>query len=201
MINNIVRILKATIKNMIVAFLIIFIVHLIYKIGFEKKFKAVASLINVFAQSEIKTLEPRLEGEDLVNRPTFGSKYATLKIPSINVELPIFCGENLSILKMGIGQDSASYFPGEGGTVLLMGHNFKTFLSKLPEVKNNDVIEIETNYGKFSYKVYDKKIVGENEVDKAPIQRKEEILIIYTCWPINNIGHADKRYLVYAKAE
>ena len=80
-----------------------------------------------------------------------------------------------------------------------MGHNFKTFLAKLPEVKIDDKIEIETDYGNFSYKVYDKKIVGEDDIDKALLQRNEEILIIYTCWPINNIGHADKRYLVYAK--
>lgn len=199
MINNIVRILKATIKKMIVAFLIIFIVYLIYKIGFEKKFKAVASLINVFTQVEINSLEPKLEDNNLVNKPTFGTKYGILKISSIGVELPIYYGENLSILKLGVGQDSSYYFPGEGGTILLMGHNFKTFLAKLPEVKIDDKIEIETDYGNFSYKVYDKKIVGEDDIDKALLQRNEEILIIYTCWPINNIGHADKRYLVYAK--
>ena len=50
-----------------------------------------------------------------------------------------------------------------------------------------------------NYKVYDSKVVGENDTSEAPIKNDEEILIIYTCWPINNIGHADERYLVYAK--
>ena len=41
--------------------------------------------------------------------------------------------------------------------------------------------------------------MNENEVNKVPIQEEEEILMIYTCWPINNIGYATDRYVVYAK--
>lgn len=166
---------------------------------FEEKFEAVASLINIFAPIETKTLEPVLEGIELTNKPIYGSKYATLRIDSIDVELPVYFGESLSILKSGIGHDSESFFPGEGGTVIYMGHNFKTFLAKLPDVKINDVIEVETEYGTFDYKVYKTKVVNETDTDEAPIQRDEEMLILYTCWPINNIGHASKRYLVYAK--
>ena len=113
--------------------------------------------------------------------------------------MPVYYGESLSILKNGIGHDSRSFFPGEGGTILYMGHNFKTFLARLPETNIGDSIQIETEYGTFEYKIYDKKIVNEHDTDKAPIQQEEEILIIYTCWPINNIGHAYERYLVYAK--
>ncbi len=80
-----------------------------------------------------------------------------------------------------------------------MGHNFKTFLAKLPDLKKDDTIEVETEYGTFDYKVYNTKIVGEYDTDEAPIQKGQETLILYTCWPINNIGHASQRYLVYAK--
>ena len=80
-----------------------------------------------------------------------------------------------------------------------MGHNFKKFLARLPEVKDGDIIEVETSYGIFEYEVYDSQIVIETEVDKVPIQDKEELLMIYTCYPINNIGHAYQRYVVYAK--
>ena len=42
-------------------------------------------------------------------------------------------------------------------------------------------------------------IVKETETYKLPIQKEEEILMIYTCWPINNVTYATKRYVVYAK--
>ena len=80
-----------------------------------------------------------------------------------------------------------------------MGHNFKSFLSRLPEARIGDKIEIETSYGTFEYTIYKSSIVHETDLGAAPIQQDEEILIIYTCNPINNIGHAYQRYLVYAK--
>ena len=80
-----------------------------------------------------------------------------------------------------------------------MGHNFKSFLARLPEIKIGDKILIQTSYGTFEYTMYESKIVHETDLGAAPIQQEEERLIIYTCYPINNIGHAYQRYLVYAK--
>ena len=36
------------------------------------------------------------------------------------------------------------------------------------------------------------------DVEEVPIQSEKELLMIYTCWPINNLGHATERYVVYA---
>ena len=144
------------------------------------------------------SLEPVLENNVLINYPTYGSKYATLKIESINLELPVYYGASYTILKSGIAHDENSYFPGEGGSIILAGHNFKTFLANLPKVNLGDKIQLETTYGTFNYDVYDTQIVEETDVDKVPIQEEKEILMIYTCWPINNIGHASQRYVVYA---
>lgn len=198
--NKLLKLLKATIIKLIVAFLFIAIVLFAYKVCLEKKFETVSNFVLMFAANkEFKTLEPVLDGNILLHRPLYGSEYARIKIPSIDVDLPLYYGEALNLLKLGIGQDSNSYFPGEGGTILLMGHNFKSFLARLPETRNGDKIEIETSYGTFEYTIYDSKIVHETDLGAAPIQQKEEMLIIYTCYPINNIGHAYQRYLVYAK--
>ena len=198
--NKLFKLLKATIINLIVAFLFVAIVFCFYKTCLEEKFETVSSLIDLFAANrELKTLDPVLDGGILLHRPLYGSVYAQIKIPSIGVDLPLYYGESLDFLKNGIGHDSESYFPGEGGTILLMGHNFKSFLARLPEVNNGDKIIIETSYGTFEYTVYQSKIVHETDLGEAPIQKEEEMLIIYTCYPINNIGHAYQRYLVYAK--
>ena len=145
-----------------------------------------------------QTIEPVLEENVLVNYPTYGSKYATLKIASIDVELPVYYGANYTILKSGIAHDENSYFPGEGGSIILAGHNFKTFLANLPKVNLEDKIQLETTYRTFNYQIYDTQIIQETDVSKVPIQEEKEILMIYTCWPINNIGHASQRYVVYA---
>jgi sortase A len=42
------------------------------------------------------------------------------------------------------------------------------------------------------------QIVEETETDKLPIQKDEEKLMIYTCYPFNNIGYTTQRYVVYA---
>lgn len=198
--NNLLKTLKATIISIIVAFLFVAIIFCFYKICLEEKIETVAGLVDVFATNdEIKVLDPVLDGNILLHRPIYGTEYARLKIPSIDVDLPLYYGESLDLLKKGLGQDSNSYFPGEGGTILCMGHNFKSFLARLPEAKEGDKIQIETSYGTFEYTIYDSKIVHETDLGAAPIQQDEEMLIIYTCYPINNIGHAYQRYLVYAK--
>ena len=69
------------------------------------------------------------------------------------------------------------------------------------DLKIGDEIKITTSYGEYTYKIYDMELINETDVDKLPIQRDKEILMIYTCYPFNNIGYATQRYVVYAELE
>lgn len=207
------EIFKATIFSIIVAFCIVISIVIIFANILKEEFLMATDIIDMITikTSEVKKIKPVLQTfEDemasdetqttvLMNTPNYGSKYATLKISSIGVELPIYYGKTLNLLKNGVGHDNDSYFPGEGGSIVLMGHNYARLLGKLPNAKVGDLIEISAEYGEFNYTIYDTQIVEETEVDKVPIQDKEEILMIYTCWPINNVGYATERYVVYAK--
>ena len=198
--KKIIKILKATIISILVAFLLISIISFITVKTCKEKFEEATGLLKLITvdETKIKTLDPKLEGNVLVNYPTYGSKYATLKIDSIAINLPVYYGANYTILKSGIAHDNSSYFPGEGGSVIFAGHNFKTFLADLPKAKIGDKIEVETSYGTFNYQIYNTKIIKETQVEEVPVQKEKEILMIYTCYPINNIGHASQRYVVYA---
>lgn len=200
MIKKILKIVRATIFSLIVALLFVFIITIVVQKIMKEKFEMATYLLNIITidKENIQTVTPVLEGETLINYPTYGTNYATLKIESAKIDLPIYYGADYTILKNGIAHDENSYFPGEGGSVILAGHNFKKFLGNLPKAEREDIIEINTTYGNFKYKIYDTKIIGENEVDQVPIQNEKEILMIYTCYPINNIGHATQRYVVYA---
>lgn len=205
--------LKATIFYGIVAFLIVIVICMISIRFGKEKFLMATDLVDMITIDTQKLQEepipPVLENfeeetEDqnfsvLLNPPDYGAQYATLKIPSIGIDLPIFYGKTLDLLKKGMGHDNDSYFPGEGGSVVLMGHNYGKFLRKLPQAKIGDEIQISTNYGEFIYQIYDTQIVNEYDTDKVPITDQEEILMIYTCWPINNVGYATERYVVYSK--
>jgi len=202
MTNKILKFGKTAIMLLIVVLLFVLIVSFISIKLFKENFVMAVNLlkmITIESDTKIQMITPVLESNVLINRPIYGSQYAMLKIESIDISLPIFFGESFSTLKSGIGQDSRSYFPGEGGSIIYMGHNFKTFLRRLPEASIGDTILIETEYGDFEYIIYDTKVINETNVEEVPIQQKEEILMIYTCWPINNVGYAYERYVVYAK--
>jgi sortase A len=192
--------IKATIFSIIVAFLFVIIIDSITESVCKEKFEMATNILSMLTinNDNKTTVEPILEDSVLINYPTYGTKYATLKIPSIDVNLPVYYGESYNILKSGIAHDSSSYFPGEGGSVVFAGHNFKAFLANLPKAQIGDEIDVETTYGNFKYQIYNTKIVQETAVEEVPIQREKEILMIYTCYPINNIGHATQRYVVYA---
>lgn len=82
-----------------------------------------------------------------------------------------------------------------------MGHNSKKMFRRFSELQIGDEISVNTVYGEFNYKIYDMQLIKETEIDKLPIQKEKEILMIYTCYPFNNVGYATQRYVVYAELE
>ena len=195
---------KATIIDVIVALLSSITILFITYIIFSTKIESTISLINLISvdissKKEIVTVIDK--NNKIKNYPEYGTSYATIIIPKIDINLPVYFGDTLDILKNGVGHSSGSYFPGEGGSIIYMGHNSKYMLNRLGELDINDQIKIQTNYGEYNYKVFDMKIILENEFEKLPIQRDKEMLMIYTCYPFDNIGYTTKRYVVYAELE
>ena len=140
------------------------------------------------------------ETKSLVKYPAWGEQFATLTIKSIQrYDLPVYHGDTLDIIKNGVGHNAGTYFPGEGGSIVLGAHNSVRDFYYLPQVKIGDTISIKTSYGIFDYDVYDTDIIQEKDESKLPIQSDEEILMLYTCYPVGGIGYRDKRYVVYAR--
>lgn len=197
------NVMRATIKNLIVAFVYVIIIFAIIYIPFSGTISGAISLIDMISvetsEEVLKDVKIDLTTKNLATYPDYGKKYATIKIPSLDIDLPLYYGDTLSILRNGVGHSSGSYFPGEGGSIICMGHNTYGMLRKLPEIKNGAQIVIETSYGKYTYEVYDTKVVKQTELEAAPIQREKEILMLYTCYPVNSIGHAKNRFFAYAK--
>ena len=197
---------KATIIDVIVALFIVAIIILVIKISLGQKIEEIILLLNQVAVKVDSTYEQKPTQIDtsekkLQNYPEYGTKYATIEIPKIDVNLPVYYGDTLEILKKGVGHSSGSYFPGEGGSIIYMGHNSKNVFRRFSELQKGNEIKVTTNYGEYTYKIYDMQLIKETETDKLPIQKEKEILMIYTCYPFNNIGYATQRYVVYAELE
>lgn len=204
--NKLVQSVKATIRSIIVALLITIVLLLSIKMFFGQKIEEVFGLVNKVSVSKKQSNEPEeiaisQEKRKLINYPEYGTQYATIEIDRIGVNLPVYFGDTLEILKKGVGHSSGSYFPGEGGSIIYMGHNSKKMFRRFSELQIGDEIKVTTSYGEYTYKIYDMKLINENELEELPIQKDEEILMVYTCYPFNNIGYATQRYVVYSKLE
>lgn len=201
--NMCLKIAKATIRNVIVALLLALVI-LLFTYGLvRKQINSSISLVKTISVNSSQKIASNIvfnrEEKRIKNRPEYGTKYADIKIESLGIELPLYFGDTLSILRNGAGQTSSAYFPGEGGTVVCMAHNTEKMFKKLPEIENGAKINIDTTYGKFEYEVYDTKIVDMHDVDAIEIQKEEERLAVYTCYPVNGIGHKTQRFVAFAK--
>lgn len=169
-------------------------------LGLNKSIKKYTNIINTVAIKREKvnskitfnSVKKRLE-----KLPSYGSKYGNIEIDKINLKLPLYFGDNMEILSYGIGHYAGSYFPGEGGSIVLAGHNDPGYFERILELVKGDKIILDVTYGKFEYEVDNTKIVNENDLDSFPIQDDREMLILYTCYPLG-IGHKTERFVVYA---
>lgn len=206
--NKLMQSVKATISSIIVALLITGLLLFGVKLFLGREIETIFTLANKVSIStnfnkntEQPTIVKKEEKYTLKNYPEYGTQYATIEIDKIDVNLPVYFGDTLDVLKKGVGHSTGSYFPGEGGSIVYMGHNSKKVFRRFSELQIGDEIKITTSYGEYTYKIYDMELINETDVDKLPIQRDKEILMIYTCYPFNNIGYATQRYVVYAELE
>ena len=198
----------ANLYSIVIAIIIIIFILGMIKILFGTQIETAFMLankvsINVDSNKDNTNQETKIDTEKktLENYPEYGTQYATIEIPRIDANLPVYFGDTLEILKKGVGHSSGSYFPGEGGSILYMGHNSKKVFRRFSELQIGDEIKVTTTYGEYNYKIYDMQLINETELEKVPIQKDEEILMVYTCYPFNNVGYATQRYVVYAKLE
>ena len=195
--------IKEVIEQLIISFFYISLIFIIVHTLFSNKINNYINILNMLSVKSEDIKYPSVSFDKLSKRlkdyPLWGSEFGTLEIRSQNIKLPIYQGDELDILKHGVGHFSGSLFPGEGGSIIFAAHNNKGYLYNLPNVKINDEIVVSTTYGTFKYQVYETKIIDAKDNDAFLFYDDREILMIYTCYPVNTIGHKTHRFLVYAK--
>lgn len=201
--KELVKIGKEIAEQLTISFFIASIIVLTVYFCFYEKIDTYLSVINIITISQ-KQVERQEVSFDSVKKklavyPYWGTIWATIEIPAINITAPVYHGDTLDIIKYGVGHYSGSYFPGEGSTIILPAHNSRQHFMYIPKLVEGDTIIIKANYGTFTYKVTGNKIIKDNDMASLPIYKDKEVLMLYTCWPVNTIGLKNKRYVVYAE--
>lgn len=102
------------------------------------------------------------------------------------------------VLRNGVGIYSGSAIPGYGKTILVAGHN-NTYFNGLKYAKPGQIIRIRTNYGNYQYEITDTQVKDQSDSTAYDFDAKEENLILYTCYPFDELGMTPNRFFVYAK--
>lgn len=133
-----------------------------------------------------------------VGFPEEGGQLGELICESIEMKVPLYCGDSPEILEKGAGVYTAGSMPGEAGTILAGAHD-STYFSELEKLKVSDIITVKTTYGIFEYRVFDIRIV-DMSCEEWEIQEAEEQLALYTCYPFGSTDEVrTQRYFVWAE--
>ena len=93
---------------------------------------------------------------------------------------------------------------GEDGNIFIFGHSqvpggdmsdYRGAFNDLPNIKEGDELIFYYQEKKYSYRVYESKVVEKTAFEYLG-HTTEETLTLMTCWPL---GFENKRYIVRAK--
>lgn len=126
----------------------------------------------------------------------FAPALALLRIPKINLEVPVLEGTDELILNRAVGHIAGTAEPGENGNVGIAGHR-DGFFRGLKDVSTGDTIEIVTPESVTKYMIDEISVVDPSNVEVlAP--REQPSITLVTCYPFYFIGSAPQRYIVRA---
>lgn len=123
-------------------------------------------------------------------------------IPNID---PTNEDEYLSALREGVAHTKGSFFPGEGGHIVLFAHStdyfwnitsYNAIFYLLYKLEKGDEVDIFYKGQRIVYRVVGQKIVNPDEVEFITQKTKKEYLTLQTCWPL---GTTLQRLLVFAE--
>lgn len=135
-------------------------------------------------------------------------------IPKINVDAPVVMNvgpsneEQLAAMANGIAHvryPGASSVPGQVGNTVFSAHSssdwtdngaYKFIFVQLERLAIDDVVYVNYESKRYSYKIYDIKVVTPQDIGSLNYTGNDPVITLITCTPL---GTAEKRLLVFAK--
>jgi sortase A len=121
---------------------------------------------------------------------------AILRIPSINLEAPIFNGTDELALNRGIGRIEGTAEIRQAGNIGLAGHR-EGFFRDLKDIQQGDAVELVLSNETKKYVVGQTQVVTPDDVEVLK-PTVAPTLTLVTCFPFYYVGSAPKRFIVTA---
>ncbi|WP_099332656.1 class C sortase [Actinomyces minihominis] len=123
---------------------------------------------------------------------------ARLKIPSINVDLPVYHGTADETLERGVGHLQGTSLPvgGSDTHAVLTAHTGlakATLFNNLNEVEVGETFTVEVFGDVLTYRVLETRVVLPDESEAIRLQAGKDLMTLVTCTPLGINTH---RYLV-----
>jgi sortase A len=144
---------------------------------------------SLWDEGRIREYEESLEHD-------FGLPLAILRIPKIDLQVPLLEGTDDLALNRGVGRIIGTARPGELGNLGIAGHR-DGFFRGLKELGQGDTIELDTLTATDIYRIDEITIVTPQDVQVLEHQAVPTLTLV-TCYPFYFVGHAPKRYIVSA---
>ena len=142
------------------------------------------------------------EKEHEIIYPYYGDAYAKITISNKDVNVkdcPVYWGDSDELLEKGVVQSNYSAYIGATGRVVLAAHNH-TYFRYLPNIAVGDKVTLTTDYGTFTYKVKETKILYDDDTSllyyDPTAEKVTDDLVLYTCWNNGYMGLSDQRFYV-----
>jgi sortase A len=125
-----------------------------------------------------------------------GLPLAVLRIPGIELEVPVLDGTDEVTLNRAVGWIPGTARPGEPGNLGIAGHR-DGFFRGLKDLRLGDRIELETLTQNGVYVIDDLLIVDPEDTFVLEPTTSPAITLV-TCYPFYHVGKAPRRYIVRA---
>jgi len=143
--------------------------------------------------------EPEPEPTKEPEKEKMPDPIATIKIPSINLSLPVLEGATQKNMKYAAAHLTETGKFGQIGNAAIAAHRMKTkgrLFNRLNEVAEGDSIKVTTGNKTYNYTVYKISIVDPTDVSVLNYNKTDKLLTLITCDPVVNPTH---RLIVHAK--
>lgn len=125
-----------------------------------------------------------------------GTALALLRIPKIELEVPVLEGTDALTLNSGVGRIAGTALPGQRGNIGIAGHR-DGFFRGLKDIHTGDAIELIVGQRTHTYIVDKIHITSPTDMSVLRPSPQSELTLV-TCYPFYFVGPAPERFIVRA---
>jgi sortase A len=126
-----------------------------------------------------------------------GTPQAVLRIPSVNLVVPVFEGASDENLNRGAARIEGTAHIGELGNIGIAAHR-DGFFRVLKDIRVGSVLQLDRFDGTDTYRIVSTQIVEPSDVSVLAATSRNAITLV-TCYPFYFVGSAPQRFIVRAE--